>query len=68
MRVLSFEQLKPEKGIPHCRQHLHRLIKAGEFPRPVKVGLARNAWLESEVDAWLQKRVRERDAQAGEAA
>lgn len=61
MRILAFEQLKPEKGIPHCRQHLHRLVRAGRFPKPVKIGIARNGWIEAELDEWLEKRIAERD-------
>lgn len=50
------------KGINFSRQHLHRLIKAGKFPRPVKLGENRNAWPEREIDAWLDAKVAERDA------
>jgi len=38
----------------------YRLIKSGDFPRPVKVG--RQSYLVSEeVDAWLNARIAERD-------
>lgn len=61
MRLLEMSELKSVKGVPFSRQHLHRLISAGQFPRPIKVGLNRNAFLEEEVDAWLQARIAERD-------
>ena len=44
MRLLDREGLK-EKGINHSYTQLWRMMSAGKFPRPVKVG-ARNAWVE----------------------
>jgi predicted DNA-binding transcriptional regulator AlpA len=44
MRVLSLAELKTVKGIRFSRQHLHRLIASGDFPRPVKLGANSNAW------------------------
>ena len=67
MRVLGFEDLKPEKGIKFSRQHIHRLVKAGRFPRPIKVGLAKNGWVEAELDGWIEARMKERDAVASAA-
>ncbi|ENR0238644.1 TPA: AlpA family transcriptional regulator [Klebsiella aerogenes] len=34
----------------------YKLIKDGEFPKPIKLGRS-SRWLESEVEAWLQKRI-----------
>jgi prophage regulatory protein len=60
MRMLSDEDLK-QKGIKFSRQHRHRLIKAGEFPRPVKLGANTNAWPEPEIDRYLEQKIAERD-------
>jgi prophage regulatory protein len=60
-RILSLSELKSKKGIPFSRQHVHRLVKLGRFPRPIKVGEATNGWLESEIDAWLVAKIAERD-------
>ncbi len=60
MRVLDSEALR-EKGIRYSRVQLWRMVRAGSFPRPLKLGPSRNVWLESEVEAWLQSRVDERD-------
>ena len=60
LRLLDREGLRA-KGIPFSRPHLHRLISAGKFPRPVKIGSGTNAWVEAEIDAYLESRITERD-------
>lgn len=44
---------------------MYRLINAGEFPKPVPVGRQRVAFIESEVQAWIDERVGRRDAGIG---
>jgi prophage regulatory protein len=39
---------------------LYALIKEKKFPSPVKVA-GQTAWVEGEVQAWIQARIRERD-------
>jgi prophage regulatory protein len=58
--VLSDPDLR-KKGIRFSRRHRHRLIAEGKFPAPVKLGDATNAWVESEIDAWLETKIVERD-------
>jgi hypothetical protein len=57
-RKLTFPQLKSEKGWPYGRQHTHRLVVAGHFPRPHKPyeGALINVWDEDEIDAHLAAR------------
>lgn len=55
--------------VPFSRPTLHRRVKDGTFPRPVKVGPRAVAWIEREIDDWDERLVAERDAQsAAEAA
>jgi prophage regulatory protein len=61
VRILDDRGLK-EKGIPFSRQHRHRLINAGKFPKPVKIGDATNGWIEAEIDKYIQDKISERDA------
>ncbi|KRB61371.1 hypothetical protein ASE04_21105 [Rhizobium sp. Root708] len=63
MRLLSPQDLVA-KGISFERSQLFALIKIGKFPKPVKMGLRRNAWLESDVDDWIKQLVAERDGAA----
>lgn len=63
MQLVSFEDLG-QMGIPFSTQHLNRLIKAGHFPKAIKLGPARNskkAWLRTDIEAWLQQRIDARD-------
>jgi predicted DNA-binding transcriptional regulator AlpA len=60
MKLLSFDDLKPEKGIPDSRQTVWRKVKRGVFPAPVKHG-SRNAWPEHEIDQYIESLVAERD-------
>ncbi len=38
------------------RTKIYKMIAAGEFPRPVKIGSA-SRWPESKVEAWIAERV-----------
>jgi prophage regulatory protein len=60
MKVLSFHDLR-DKGIPFCRQHIHKLVKRGEFPSPFKIGAKTNAWDDSEIDEYLKDRFAKRN-------
>ena len=59
MRFLSFKQVKEK--VLYCRAHIMRLELAGKFPKRIRLGQGRVAWLESEVDDWIKSRVAERD-------
>ena len=44
------------------KTHIYRLIRAGTFPRQVSLGGPhRVAFLESEIDEWMDARVRARE-------
>ncbi|HLO76747.1 MAG TPA: AlpA family phage regulatory protein [Magnetospirillum sp.] len=59
---MSKKELRTVCGIPYTPQHIGRLEVAGKFPKRVRLGPNRVAWLLSEVDAWLQERMAIRDA------
>ena len=65
MRLLSRVELKSVKGIDYSKAHLHRLIRAGKFPRPIKLGENRNAWIEEEIDSHIASKIAERDTFIG---
>jgi prophage regulatory protein len=61
MRILSFDELRPVKGIPYSKVHLWRLERWGKFPKRVTLGQNRHGWLESEIDSWILDRAAARD-------
>jgi len=54
-------------GVRHGKIQLWRLVKAGKFPAPIKIGV-KSAWIEAEIEAWIAGRVAARDGATGEAA
>ena len=46
------------------RSTIYEMIKAGNFPAPVYLGPRAVAWLESEVDSWMQDRIDARNLAA----
>jgi prophage regulatory protein len=61
MRLLSYDELRSEKGIRWTRVHLARLTRLNKFPKPVKPGEQTVAWIEGEIDQWLEDRAAERE-------
>lgn len=35
---------------------VYRLMNEGEFPRPIRLSKARVAWLQADLDKWLESR------------
>jgi prophage regulatory protein len=62
-RLIPYDALKG-KCIPYSKSHLWRLERANKFPRRVPIGAGRYAYIESEVDAWIDARIAERDEAA----
>lgn len=46
------------------RSRIYELIAAGEFPEPIKHSERVNVWPDTEVEAWIGKRLAERAARA----
>ena len=47
--------------VPYTRQHVLKLEKDRKFPRRLVVGANRIGWLLSEIEAWIEERIAERD-------
>ena len=41
------------------RSSIYKLVAAGIFPRPIRLGPRSVGWIEAEVDDWLDSRVAE---------
>ena len=66
MKILDHDGLKA-RGIPHSKVQLWRLVRAGKFPAPIKIGQNRNGWVDTEIDRYIEERVAERDSKMGAA-
>jgi len=64
VRLLSYDELRSQKGIPYSKVHLWRLERQGKFPRRVRLGESRHGWLESEIDDWVLERMAARNVEA----
>jgi len=42
------------------RSSIYLMIAHGEFPKPIKIGKRSSAWVEHEVDEWIQQRIQNR--------
>ena len=54
-RILRRPEVEARFGIPTST--LYDAIRAGTFPRPIKLGSRSIGFLENEVDAWLESRI-----------
>lgn len=52
MKIIDWKILKTMQ--PYSRQHVHRLEKAGKFPKRVTLGPNRVGWVYDEVVAHLE--------------
>jgi prophage regulatory protein len=62
MKLLDYDGLA-ERGIKFSDTHIWRLIHAGDFPKPVKIG-NRNHWSEEEINQYISDKLAERNAEA----
>ncbi len=46
--------------VPYTIQHIYRRERAGTFPKRVRIGGNRVAWVLSEVTSWMAERMAER--------
>lgn len=58
-RVLRRAEVVMRTGLSNTS--IHREIQAGRFPKQVALGKRAVGWIEAEVDAWLEARMRARD-------
>lgn len=56
-RILRLPEVISRCGLR--RGSIYSRIKDGDFPSPIRLGANSIGWIESEVDAWLQERIRQ---------
>jgi prophage regulatory protein len=63
-KLVSKKELKSVFGVPYSFAHIARLEAAGQFPKRIRLGACRVAWIAEEVQAWIDERIAVRDSQA----
>ncbi len=61
-RLLRRREVESITGL--SRSTIYSKISDGDFPQPVNIGSRAVAWIEREIDDWMQARIAERDAAA----
>ena len=57
--LLKMPEVRAKTGL--SRSHLYALAQNGEFPKPLKLSERSSAWVESEVEGWIEDRITQRD-------
>jgi prophage regulatory protein len=55
LTFLRLPEVKRRVGL--SRSEIYRKVKAGDFPRPVKLSAQASAWVEHEIAAWCEERL-----------
>ena len=53
--LLRRRQVEARTGLP--RSTLYRLISEDRFPTPVSIGTRSVAWIEAEIDEWINEQI-----------
>lgn len=59
-KLVSKKELRSIFGVPYSFAHIARLEAAGDFPKRVKLGACRVAWIAAEVQDWIDERIAQR--------
>ncbi|EMD4040338.1 AlpA family transcriptional regulator [Salmonella enterica] len=62
-QLLRLKQVEAKTGIKRSQIYLY--MQRGSFPRSIKIGPASVAWLESEIDEWISRRLADRCTKSG---
>jgi len=59
-QLLRLKQVEEKTGLKRSQIYLY--MKTGTFPRSIKIGPSSVAWLESEIDEWINLKLSGREA------
>lgn len=57
-RILRRPEVESKTGFK--RAHIYNLIKKGEFPKAIPLGIRAVGWDSAEIDQWIAQRVADR--------
>lgn len=55
MQILRRAEVQVRTGL--ARSSIYAAMAAGNFPKPVKLGVRSVGWIEGEIDQWLAERI-----------
>lgn len=58
-RFIRLDELMNKTGLG--RSTIYRMVDKGEFPKPINLTSNKVAWLQSEVNDWMKKKVEQRN-------
>jgi len=59
-RLIRVHEVAASCGV--SRSTIYRLMSRCDFPKPAKIGQRTIAWAEDEIEAWVETRMKEREA------
>lgn len=65
-RLLKLHHVEERVGMK--KSSIYAAIKVGTFPAPVSLGARSSAWVEMEIEQWIQDRIEARQPVLGEPA
>ncbi|HAT1684677.1 TPA: AlpA family transcriptional regulator [Klebsiella oxytoca] len=57
-QLLRLKQVEAKTGIKRSQIYLY--MQSGHFPHSIRIGPASVAWLESEIDEWIDQKLKQR--------
>ena len=57
LKLVTKKELRSVYGVPYSPQHIARLELAGKFPKRVRLGQCRVAWLARDIEGWIQSKL-----------
>ncbi|AUV13400.1 transcriptional regulator [Aeromonas sp. ASNIH3] len=57
-RILRLDEVEAKSGFK--RAHIYSLMKKGEFPQALRLGVRAVGWDSAEVDRWISERLKNR--------
>lgn len=59
MKLIRIKDVMDRTGL--ARSTIYKYISEGKFPKPIKLGSRAVAWVETEIDGWIQASIEGRD-------
>ncbi|GAA0513696.1 AlpA family transcriptional regulator [Tatumella terrea] len=58
-RLIRLSEVQKRTG--YSKAWIYKMLSGNRFPKPVKIGARSIAFVEGEIDAWINERIAERD-------